>query len=81
MTDPDKGELPGSDTEIVETKIDKKALDTLCTKMSNLQGEFLKNADSLAWLLKLMVVKDHKIHHPQQSFLPLERYAFQTQPL
>ena len=61
MTDPGyKPELPESETEIVEPKMDKKALDTLCTKMSNLQGEFLKNADSLAWLLKLMAARDHQ---------------------
>ena len=37
MADPGyKAELPESETEIVEPKMDKKALDTLCTKMSNL---------------------------------------------
>ena len=61
MADPGyKAELLESETEIVEPKMDKKALDTLCTKMSNFQGEFIKNADSLAWLLKLMAARDHQ---------------------
>ncbi len=44
MGDPDKGDLTVNETEIVDTTMDKNALDKMCTKMTNLRGEFLKHS-------------------------------------
>ncbi len=47
--------IEASEKEIARTK---EALDKLCAQMTNLQGVFRTNAESIGWLLKLMQARD-----------------------
>ena len=52
----------GGDKEIARTK---EALDKAVVQMTNLQGVFRTNAESIGWLLRLLQARDG--HDPQST--------------